>query len=167
MAKDISISGHFGTYGFDVDNSGTEESISGIGAYAVNVNYHLFGDFVLVTGFNILVSEVITGSTGYGFDIGGKYYPITSHGYEDFGTETIDVSITEVLRPYVGFAFRQRQFLLSLTSSYVGPGLFMGVDYQAWQNWYLNFEFRYDILFGPNEAEATQMNILFGLGFQI
>ncbi|MCB0347881.1 MAG: hypothetical protein KDD37_03555, partial [Bdellovibrionales bacterium] len=106
----------------------------------------------------------ISGDMGYGFDIAIKHYPISSFGVKKLEDENISIQIADLYRPYYGIAFRQREFVLILSTSYVGPGIFGGIDYQWKPDWYLNFEFRYDMLQGPGEATATQMNMLFGMG---
>lgn len=163
VAKDLYITGKGGTYSFAVDNNGSS-SISGLGAYAVDISYPISNNLMASLIFNILSESVISGDMGYGFDIAIKHYPMSGFGHNKLEDEKIKINVADLYRPYYGIAFRQRQFVLILSTSYVGPGIFGGIDYQWKHDWYLNFEFRYDSLQGPREAVANQMNMLFGLG---
>lgn len=165
-AKDLYLTGKAGTYNFSVDNNGTS-SISGMGAYSLDLAYPLAKNLMVSLIFNTLVENIVSGDMGYGFDIAIKHYPVSSAGFYRLDDDKLDIRIADLYRPYYGIAFRQREFVLILSTSYVGPGFFTGIDYQLNNKWYFNFEFRYDNLQGPREATATQMNILFGLGKEI
>lgn len=96
-----------------------------------------------------------------------KWYPVTYSGYKNYQNGPLEVSISQLWRPYVGFGFRQREFVLVLTTNYIGYGLFAGLDYQLHKQWFLNFEYRMDMYFGGSEdSEADMTNMLFGVGYQ-
>jgi len=161
---DYYLTGKMGTYGFDVENGNSTSTLSGIGAYALDIGYP-FADRIMVSlVLNVLYADLLTGDQGFGFDFALKHYPISSAGFSQIQSETLEVSVADTFRPYYGTAFRQREFLVVLATSYVGPSIFFGFDYQWTNVWYANFEVRYDLLQGPGQATATQMNILFGLG---
>jgi hypothetical protein len=162
-ANELYLTGKFGTYGFSVENNGSS-SLSGLGAYSLDLGYRLSNTLTASLVFNALAESVISGDMGYGFDIALRHYPISNNGVKKLSDDKINIHIADLYRPYYGFAFRQREFILILSTSYVGPGFFAGIDYQWSPEWFLNFEFRYDMLQGPGEATATQMNLLFGFG---
>lgn len=162
--SDVYLTGKFGTYAFDVDNRGKSSSVSGMGAYALDIGYELEHNLMVSAIFNIIMADTFTGDQGFGFDIALKHYPISSPAFQIIKDDSLEVYVADLYRPYYGLAFRQREFLLILSTNYVGPSLFFGLDYQWRNDWYLNTEFRYDMLSGPSDAEAIQTNILFGIG---
>lgn len=157
-----------GSWSFDTQNVKTvSESSSGFGAYSFELAYGIYPKFLMVGAFNLLMSEGVSGSSGFGFDFGGRYFPFTDATKVVSSSENVEVTVREKYRPYVGAFFRQRLFNLALATSYIGPGLAVGLDYSGWSKWYASFELRYDQLFGPGDATANQINILFGVGFEI
>lgn len=157
-----------GSWSFDTQNiSAVSESSSGIGAYSFELAYGFYPKFLMVGAFNLLMSEGISGSSGFGFDFGGRYFPFTDATKVVSSTDTVEISVSEKYRPYIGAFFRQRLFNLALATSYIGPGVAVGVDYSGWKTWFASAELRYDQLFGPGDAVATQINILLGIGFEI
>lgn len=156
-----------GSWSFQTENvRSTSGESSGVGAYAFEVGYQFAPKFMGVFGLNILMSDIYTGSSAYGFDIGGKYFPFSLAGTFDLESGNNSLTIQEKWRPYLGLFLRQRIFNLALSSSYLGPGISIGTDY-AWNNrWFINGELRYDYLYGNGDALAKQMNILIGLGME-
>ncbi|MCB0377114.1 MAG: outer membrane beta-barrel protein [Bdellovibrionales bacterium] len=156
-----------GSWSFQTENvRSNSESSSGFGAYSVEIAYAVSPKFQGVFGINVLMSDIYTGSSGYGFDFGGKYFPFTSAGTIDIESGKASIIIQEKWRPYIGLSFRQRIFNLALSSSYLGPGMSLGVDYSLSRDVFLNAEFRYDYLYGNGDALAKQMNMLIGLGIE-
>ncbi|MCJ8277548.1 MAG: hypothetical protein MJK18_11955 [Bdellovibrionales bacterium] len=159
----ISLKG--GSWSFTTENvTNSTESSSGFGAYSVEMSYGLTPKLQGVFGVNILMSEIYTGSSGYGFDLGAKYFPFTDSGSINLESDDSTIFIQEKFRPYVGLFLRQRIFSLAQSASYVGPGLSIGLDYAWSRKWFLNSELRYDNLYGSGDAIATQINILVGFG---
>jgi hypothetical protein len=156
-----------GTWSFATENvRQTNESSSGVGAYAFELNYSFFSHWMLAFGFNLIMSDIIQGSSGYGFDLGAKYYPFTDTGTMEAGNDQTFLSIRETWRPYAGIYMRQRTFGLAVSTSYLGPGLTLGVDYSLSKKWLLSAEYRYDYLYGQGDALAIQNNILVGIGLE-
>ncbi len=156
-----------GTWSFATENVGaTSETSSGVGAYAVELGYRFSPSWLVVFGMNLVLSDFVQGSSGYGFDIGTRYYPLTASGTDSSSTDSVEMTIQEVWRPYVGLFLRQRIFGLALSTSYLGPGVSIGLDYSLSEKWFLNAEFRYDNLNGQGDAVATQSNILIGIGYE-
>lgn len=161
------LSAKGGSWSFETENvKSKSESSGGIGAYAVEMAYGLTPKMLGVFGINFLMSDIYTGSSGYGFDLGFKYFPITDAGSISIESDDSSIFIQEKWRPYVGVFFRQRIFNLALSSSYLGPGLSVGIDYAWNRDWFVNTELRYDYLYGNGDALAKQMNILVGLGME-
>lgn len=156
-----------GSWSFTTENvRSTSQSSSGIGAYAAELGYRLHPQWLVAVGLNLIMSDIYQGSSGYGFDLGGKYYPLTSSGTTELETNSLSLSVQEVWRPYLGFFMRQRIFGLAISTSYMGPGISVGTDYSLSHQWFVNAELRYDYLYGQGNALAKQMNILFGLGYE-
>jgi opacity protein-like surface antigen len=161
------LSAKAGTWSFTTENvRSTSQTSSGVGAYAFELGYAVAPSWLLVFGFNLIMSDFVSGSAGYGFDLGTKYYPLSDAVTSFSETENSEITIHEKWRPYVGFFMRQRLFGLALSSSYLGPGLSLGLDYGLTDNLTLSAEFRYDVLYGSRDATAIQNNFLIGLGIE-
>jgi len=157
-----------GSWNFSTENiANPETESSGLGAYALEYDYGLSRHLVLGVGLNLLFTDIYTGSSGYGIDLGLKYYPITDSASALSESDQGLISVREVWRPYVGVFLRQRTFNLAISSGYAGPGLSVGLDFAPWDKWFLSAEYRYDLLFGSAGAEAKQSNILLGVGLEL
>ena len=168
FAEKASFAIKAGSWSFATENvSVVSESSSGFGAYSFEFAYGFYPKFLMVGAFNLLMSEVVTGSSGFGFDFGTRYFPLTDATRVTSATDSLEISIQEKYRPYIGLFFRQRLFNLALSTSYIGPGISFGIDYSPWKKWFASAEIRYDQLYGPGDAIANQLNILFGIGFEI
>ncbi|MCB9073509.1 MAG: hypothetical protein H6623_07790 [Bdellovibrionaceae bacterium] len=167
-AANMLLDAKAGSWSFNTQNVRSHpDSKSGFGAYSFEFGYAFKSKILGVIGANFLMSDGFSGSTGYGFDIGARYYPITDALTSNTETETTSIRVQEKWRPYGGLFFRQRDFNLALQSGYLGPGIAAGLDYNYSPNWHFNFELRYDMLYGSGNATATQMNILFGAGIEL
>lgn len=161
----ISVKG--GAWSYSTENvRATNDSESGVGAYAVEVGYAISPSWLTVFGVNLVMSDVVSGSAGFGFDLGAKYFFLTQATTSEFESENVSVSISETFRPYAGLFMRQRTFGLRTSVSYMGPGITIGTDYRLSSRWLLNAEARYDYLYGQGDALAKQTNFLVGLGFE-
>jgi hypothetical protein len=167
-AENVILSAKLGNWSFSTDNvRGRPESQSGFGAYSFEMGYSFFPKILGVVGANLLLSEGFSGNSGFGFDVGFRYYPITDATQSITKTENVSIEIQEKLRPYLGLFFRQRDFNIALQSGYVGPGLCIGLDYNYAKTWHFGFEARYDTLYGSGDGTATQTNFLIGIGIEL
>lgn len=156
-----------GTWNFQTENvTNRNQSSSGAGAYSVELGYRFSNQWMLSFGMNLVMSDIVQGSSGYGFDIGTKYFPLTASGTDQSSSETVELVVREVWRPYFGLFFRQRIFGLAISTSYIGPGASLGLDYSLNSKWLINGEIRYDYLYGSGDALAKQTNLMIGLGFE-
>src|SRR5690606_12128503 len=131
-----------GTYDFALTSNSNNGSVSGFGAYSFAVEYCFLDSVAATVSYNYMKSDGVGGDTSIGIDAGLKYYPLTYAGYKSTEAGPLSMEITQLWRPYVGFALRQREFVIVLTTNYIGYGLFAGVDYQLHKRWFLNFEVR-------------------------
>jgi hypothetical protein len=156
-----------GSWSFATENvRASAESSSGVGAYAVELGYRVGHQWMLSFGVNLIMSDLIQGSSGYGVDVGVKYFPLSASGTDAASSETVELVVQEPWRPYVGLFVRQRIFGLAVSTSYLGPGVSAGLDYSLGRQWLINGEVRYDTLYGQGEAVATQVNLLLGVGYE-
>lgn len=166
--ENILLSAKAGAWSFETENvRGRPESSSGVGAYSLEIGYSFARHFLGVVGANLLLSDGISGSSGFGFDAGFRYYPFTEATRVETKTEDTYISVNQRWRPYGGLFFRQRDFNIALQSGYVGPGLSVGLDYNFSTNWLLSFEARYDRLYGSGDGTATQTNFLVGFSVEL
>jgi hypothetical protein len=167
FASDGYVAGKIGTWSFATSGiSANDESASGFGLYTLEAGYSLKPKLQVMTAFNVLLSDGLGGQTGFGVDLGLRYFPLTDAGTATTVTDDTRVNVTEKWRPYVGAVFTERTFNFILSTTFVGGGLRVGVDYQMGSDWYLNAEIRYDMLYGPDDGEASQNNILVGAGLE-
>lgn len=156
-----------GTWSYSTENVGaSSESASGVGAYAFEFGYAVSPKWMASFGVNLIMSDLISGSAGFGFDLGVKYFYLSDATTSNFQSDELSVTVREALRPYAGLFMRQRTFGLLTSVSYLGPGLTLGVDYSLSKKWLATAEFRYDNLYGQGQALATQTNILLGLAIE-
>jgi hypothetical protein len=166
-AENFQLSGKAGMWSFSTsDIRANDDSASGFGAYSLQLSYAMTESINACLGFNMIMSNGISGSQGFGIDAGANYYPLTAATSTQTQTENVRISMTETWRPYAGLHFRQRTFNFLFATTFLGTGLAAGVDYQVGTNWFLNFETRYDMLFGADEGKATQINLLLGAGLE-
>lgn len=167
-AGNVQLSAKAGNWSFETENvRGRPESKSGFGAYSLEIGYSFARHFMGVVGANLLLSDGISGSSGFGVDAGFRYYPFTDATRVETKAEDTYITVNQRWRPYVGAFFRQRDFNIASQSGYVGPGVSVGLDYNISSNWLLSLEARYDKLYGSGESTATQMNFLIGVGVEI
>lgn len=167
LADNASVTLKGGMWSFSTKNiSASSDSESGFGAYAIEMGYAFWPKWQAALGLNMLLSDGFGGQTGFGVDAGMKYYFLTDAGTSITRNEDVSVSVTEKFRPYAGFFLKQRTFNFILSTTFVGGGLNVGCDYSLGKDWFLNAEIRYDMLYGPDEGQATQTNILFGAGLE-
>ncbi|MEZ4873777.1 MAG: hypothetical protein R2827_16350 [Bdellovibrionales bacterium] len=155
-----------GTFSFDVLNTAndTSDSLSGFGAYTIGGGITIFENYLIFGGYSLILSQGLSGSTATGFDFGVRYYHWTRPTKVTNTTPLMVSSFFNLYNPYVGFALRSRDFLDTLTSTYLGPGVIVGVDYRYQEDYFLNGEFRYETLQSPASKQATQMNLMIGFG---
>lgn len=155
-----------GTYNFEVttETNDSSDTLSGFGAYSIGVGATIFQKFLVVAGYSLILSDGFTGSTATGLDFGMRYYHWTRPSMEVSEVENLEMSVYNLYNPYVGLAVRSRDFLSTLTSTYLGLGFVAGLDYRYKKDYYLNAEFRYEELESPASKTLVQMNILFGIG---
>jgi Outer membrane protein beta-barrel domain len=167
LAEGLQLSGKAGMWSFSTtDIRATDDSASGFGAYSLQLSYAVAEKWNACLGFNMLMSDGISGSQGFGIDAGANYYPFTAATSTQTQVDNVSIAMSETWRPYAGLHFRQRTFNFILATTFLGTGLAVGVDYQIGTKWFLNFETRYDMLFGADEGKATQINLLLGAGLE-
>ena len=167
-AKDYQLLFQAGSYSFTANRPNrAAEEVQGFGSYSLSFAIPFWQRFSVSAGMTLVSSQGFGGDTATGFDLSSRYFPLSSSGYQKINDGTLELSYSSVWRPYVGIAFRQRQFLTTLTTTYVGPGVVAGLDWLFSDKAFANFEIRYDLLTGQSEATATQYNILFGVGLHL
>lgn len=137
-------------------------SASGLANYSLSYSYDASRKLAIYAGANAILSKIISGQGGFGFDIGVSYYPFTTAGPIHEKSDNIEVVTWQVWRPYVGFGLRQRTFVAASQASYIGTGISFGVDRQLNERFSLRLQANYDKLTGPGSISATQTNAAVG-----
>lgn len=164
-AKDFSLVGRLGAWQFN--RADTSESSSGLGAYNLEAGYNVTNKIKIVGSFNILMSDGWGGQQGFGFDLGTNYYFLSDNSSNNLQSQNSSILIRQLFRPYLGLCFRQRTFNFLISTNYIGGGVSAGLDYSLTEKTFINFEARYDVLTGPDDIRANQLNYLLGVGFEI
>lgn len=155
-----------GFYSFSASNkrNDTSNTISGVGAYRLAYRHPLFDQWEFDAGYSLTASQTFSGDLAFGVDLGLNYYPWTLNGPQTLTGEGVLASFDDRWRPYVGFAFQQRNFQ-STSSQYAGGGFKIGAEYFWTNRTYFHSSLRASALGGPNQSTAQQTEILFGLTF--
>lgn len=164
-ASKLVLSG--GAYSFSAENASNRVSatLSGIGTYQIAYRHGINQNIELDFGFSLLATDTFGGDLSFGFDVGANYFFMTSSGAITSDTADGNIVLNHRWRPFVGVSFNQRNFQ-STSSQYAGFGLKGGTEYQYDERFALHGTLRYLSLGGPNQAGATQLDILTGIIIQ-
>ncbi len=168
LVQGIAIMAQTGMYDLTAESTTkTSTSISGYGAHSGGIEVAVFDRYKLTAGLTFLLSSGISGDTATGYDVGLKYFFWTKAAKTQVNYDNVSLDTLESFRPYLGGALRNREFYSVLSTTYVGAGILVGVEYSLSRLLYSNFEVRYDSLSGNSDNTLTQTNILFGIGFNL
>lgn len=160
------IEASFGFYSLSAKTNKKSGAASNFGLYRAAYNYTVGSQFELNLGYSIFMSNIIGGDLGFGPDLGLLYFPVTDPGTRVVQTPKLSLRLDDVLRPFVGVGFHQRQFQ-SVDSSYAGFSFCGGAEYNYSENLGIKATARYQILNGPSSASASQLDVLLGLLFSL
>lgn len=158
---DVNI-GYFSVTAKTATSSG---SVSGPGLYQFNFRRALNQKLELTLGYTIYFTDIISGDSGSGIDVGANYYPFSSVAEITAMKDGKSMRIEELFRPYVGISFNQRSFQ-SVQSSYSGFGIIGGAERSMGEKLSANAAIRYISLSGARAATASEMDILLGVSFR-
>lgn len=138
-------------------------SVSNLGAYRLLYAHPLLPQLDVNLAYSLIMSDIVGGDMGFGFDLGFGYYPFTA---SDAVTATGEATmrIEEIWRPYVAGSFHQRQFQ-SVQSSYSGFGIAIGTEQALNRHFSAKYEIRRIMLYGPSEATANETDLMVGIVF--
>jgi hypothetical protein len=151
-----------GSFQIEAKTSETEGQISNIGAYTMRFRFPVIQNFDFAIGYSLIMSNGIGGDLAYGLDLGIVYFPLSHSSTERVQSETAQMLIAELWRPYVSVGFNQRQYQ-SVQAGYAGFSMSVGTVRQL--EWPVNAvgEIRYVSLAGPGNNTATETEVLFGI----
>lgn len=165
-AADNKLEFSAGGYSLTAQTAKRSGSLTSLGVYRIGYSYGFGNQFEFQLGYTLFMSDIITGDLGFGPDLGVLYYPVTDTGIRKVVTENVQLSVEDVVRPFVSLGFHQRQFQ-SVDSSYAGFSVGAGAEYGWSQDFSLKGQARYLILNGPSSATANQLDLLFGISFSL
>jgi opacity protein-like surface antigen len=166
QAADNKLELSSGGYALSATTAKRSGSLAGLGIYRIGYSYGFGNQFEFQLGYTLFMSDIITGDLGFGPDLGVLYYPVTDTGIRNIVTENVQLSVEDVVRPFVSLGFHQRQFQ-SVESSYAGFSVGAGAEYGWSQDFSLKGQVRYLLLNGPSNATANQLDLLFGITFSL
>ncbi|MFN7685970.1 MAG: hypothetical protein ACK5QT_11235 [Oligoflexia bacterium] len=158
---DVSLGG----YSIVARSARSSGSVAGVGLYQFNFRRAIFPKFEASIGYTIYFSQIITGDSGSGLDIGLNYYPFSSSAEVSASAGGQTLQIEEVFRPYVGATFNQRAYQ-STQSSYSGLGVVVGAEHSLWRYVSVNGALRYVQLSGGGGVTATEISGFTGLSLR-
>lgn len=156
---------NIGYYSVTAKTSTSSGSVSGPGLYQFNFRRALHPKLELALGYTIYFTDIISGDSGSGIDVGANYFPLSSVAEITAAKDGKSMRIEEILRPYVGISFNQRSYQ-SVQSSYSGFGLIGGAERSIGETLSANAAIRYISLSGARSATASEMDILLGVSFR-
>jgi hypothetical protein len=164
-AGKLALSG--GAYSFSAENASNRvtATLSGLGSYQIAYRYAVQQNIELDFGFSLLATDTFGGDLSFGLDVGANYFFMTSAGAITSDSADGNIVLNHRWRPFAGVSFNQRNFQ-STSSQYAGFGLKGGTEYQYDEQFALHGTIRYLSLGGPNQAGATQLDILTGIIIQ-
>jgi hypothetical protein len=151
--------GYYSLTGQTRTASGTK---SGIGSYRIGYRRSISPKVDVGLGYNITYSSIFGGDSAYGLDVGLSYFPFTASGTETFERNDQRLILQPDLRPFIGFAFTQRN-IQSVQTGYAGFGVTLGLEKSWNENASLSGSLRYTTLSGSRSATATIMDVLLGI----
>jgi hypothetical protein len=151
-----------GFFSIAAQTSAGSGSVSGPGAYQLGYFHPLTDHLDLGVGYTLIMSSGIGGDLGFGPDLGVFYYPLSMTSAQKLAAENVTFEVAEQWRPYAGLEFQQRNFEAT-KSSYAGFGPAFGVVKAFRHMFDLKGEVRFSQLQGPDNATATEMDILCGV----
>lgn len=155
----------FGFYSFTAKTSTGSGSNSGLGLYMLNFRRTLGPRFELALGYTVYFSNLVSGDSGSGLDLGMNYYPFTFSGPVEASGDGAKIEMEEIWRPYVGATFNQRNFQ-SVQTTYTGFGFALGLERVLNKSMNLNALFRYLKLNGARGSTGSEMNTSVGVSFK-
>ena len=155
-----------GFYSIDAKSNLGVGKLSSLGSYAVTYNYNFLDKVDFAVGYSLFFSKVFSGDMGYGPDLGFSYYYLTSSGPTVIKTDSVQLRVEEIVRPFFNLSFNQRQ-IQSTESSYAGLSLGLGAQFVTGQPYDLKGLVRYQSLNGPSGSTASFFDILIGISFGI
>jgi hypothetical protein len=108
------------------------------------------------------MTSVIGGDYSYGPKLGLNYFPVNFASNEKIELPNKVIQVRDFYKPYVGFAFNQRQFQ-SARTSYAGFGISLGCEKYINKNYTIKGEVKMNTYTGASDASASEMNLLIGL----
>jgi hypothetical protein len=164
-ARKIEFSAGFFSFSATNERNGTSKSISGLGAYRIAYLHSFWDRYELDVGYSLLATQTIGGDLSFGFDLGINYFLLSTAGNITAKSDRAILLLQEQWRPFLGVSFNQRNFQ-STSVQYAGMGLKLGTEYQLTEEISLSGILRYIMLGGPNQSEASQIEILSGVMVQ-
>lgn len=161
---DFKLDTLFGYYSLEAKNSTGSGSLSALGLYSFYVRKSFLPKFDFGIGYSIMMSKSFVGDASYGPDLGIFYFPLTNARPIFAESSTTVYRSNELIKPYVGLNFHQRNYTAS-KSTYGGFSGIVGCEFEVGYPFMLNAQFRYLSLQGPQGASATDINVMGGITF--
>lgn len=156
----------FGYFSLDANSSRGNTQLSNFGSYSIFYRYELIPQFDFQLGYSLLASKTIGGDLSFGPDLGFLYFPFSGTGMNTAVGENVTLEQSEKLRPYAGMSFHQRQYQ-STQATFAGFSVQGGVIQSLWERLSLRWDLRVIGLSGPSKATATEIDLNFGISYQI
>lgn len=155
-----------GYYEFIAKSENHEGQLSGLGHHRIGYRHPLFQQMHLIFGYSLLASNVIDGDLAFGVDIGADYFPLGSSVAIEGGSENVFFRMQELVMPYIGGNFIQRQFQ-TISGQVAGFGVRGGAIYAFSNKLSAKAEIKYGMLSGGKKITATEKNWVLAILYNI
>lgn len=152
-----------GTFSMDIESSnGDSTEVSNLGSYRFQYHISILEQLDLITGYNLIMSDIVTGDKSFGPNVGISYCYFGCNAVNIINIDSIYVSNIRNYNPYVAINFHERQFQ-SVRASYAGFSLDIGCEFGLSKNFTLNAEYRITSLSGPSAGSVSESSIFSGI----
>jgi hypothetical protein len=166
-AAATTIYGTGGYYSIQAETSTGKQTIANFGHYRFIYDIEI-GQHLLFRPSYSIYTLMGQGDIelGYGIDLEFAYLPFSLNRGLSYGTPDFNWASYEIVRPYLGFSFHQRQYQ-SIQSSYAGLGLSIGSIYQYSKTLSILTYMTVMYLSGPLSSTIREQQLAVGIGMTI
>lgn len=152
-----------GYFAIKAKTSTGESDLSSIGRTDLRYRLPIGRQVDASFGYSLYLLPGESSDIGFGPNIGFFVFPLSRSSDSAFNNLQVNYRSFDVLRPYVGVEFAQRQFQ-SVQSAYAGIQARLGIEVQPWSEYFLEASLVTANLVGPLDSRITETSVLLGIG---
>jgi hypothetical protein len=164
MASAAKFDFYFGAFDLSAETNENDGNVSGLGSYKMGYYLPALINFEFGIGYSLILSNTFGGDAAFGFEAEAAWFPFTQTTPIKVQSDKSFIRISPLWRPFVYAGYIVRQFQ-SVETQYNGFSLGLGAERALTYDFDAKFLVRYITLAGPNESEATEIDVLAGITF--